>query len=97
MVPGPQSSSGPNVEHLTFGMRAAKHGTESTAKGEAGDAEIRGERGRRVVEAPCFYQPVCRQTGRPPPSYPKNLVSQCNTAPPQSLQLAVWALFGVVS
>ncbi|TWW72100.1 Fibroblast growth factor receptor-like 1 [Takifugu flavidus] len=41
--------------------------------------------------------PISQQTGRPPPNYPKNLVGQCNMAPPQSLQLAVWALFGVVS
>lgn len=70
---------------------------------EAGSArgEFRGERGERVgwlIEARCGCRgpPICQQTGRPP-SYPKNLVAQCNMAPPQSLQLAVWALFGVVS
>lgn len=41
--------------------------------------------------------PICQRAARAPPSYLKNLVGQCNMAPPQSLQLAVWALFGVVS
>lgn len=41
--------------------------------------------------------PICQRTACPPMSYLKNLVGQCNMAPPQSLQLAVWALFGVVS
>ena len=41
--------------------------------------------------------PICQWTACPPMSYLKNLVSQCNMAPSQSLQLAVWALFRVVS
>ncbi|MEQ2243435.1 hypothetical protein ILYODFUR_007103 [Ilyodon furcidens] len=36
-----------------------------------------------------FPLPIC-----PPKSYLRNPVRRCNTAPPQSLQLAVWTLFG---
>lgn len=61
-----------------------------------GDVRRRGGGGVRGVwrDIPL---PICQRTACPPLSYLKNLVSQCNMAPPQSLQLAVWALFGVVS
>lgn len=81
--------------------RAAKQHTGRVTKGQGAHVvrlEARERDGWRLIEARCGWRdpPICQQTGRPP-SYPKNLVGQCNMAPPQSLQLAVWALFGVVS
>lgn len=101
-IPGSCSSSRPNMESNFFNaawdrreerkrtQRATERQAAHVVRLEAREGD--GSKADRRRRDP----PIGQQTGRPP-SYPKNLVGQCNTAPPQSLQLAVWALFGVVS
>lgn len=71
-------------------------------KREKSERKKRGPGDIRVFPHPATaVEAILLQIGQwaacPPLSYPKNLVSQCNMAPPQSPQLAVCALFGVVS